>query len=79
MNETIHADATWDAGDLGCGPLLLELRGRLRAMPRGVIRVISLDLGAPEDLPAWCRVTGNTLLRHDAKEHAYWIRSREVW
>lgn len=75
----IVADCVWDAGDMGCGELLIALRGRLRTMPRGVIKVISLDLGAPEDLPAWCRLTGNALLRHDRHERAFWIRSRDTW
>ena len=52
MIEPPHADAEWNAGDLGCGTLVLDLRKRLRAMPGGVIKVIALDLGAPLDLPA---------------------------
>jgi tRNA 2-thiouridine synthesizing protein A len=56
--------ATWDAGDLGCGDLVLELRTRLRAMaPGATLELIAHDLGAPEDLPAWCGLTGHRLLR----------------
>lgn len=75
----IVADAEWDAGDLGCGPLVLELRLKLKAMPGKVMRVIALDPGAPEDIPAWCRVTKNPLLHHDPQAKTYWIRSRENW
>lgn len=74
MTETEYE--VWDAGDLGCGHLLIALRNRLRAMPGGVLKLIALDPGAPEDLPAWCRLTGNELLQHDAAAHAFWIRSR---
>jgi hypothetical protein len=35
MSEEIAYDAEWDAGDLGCGDLVLELRGRLRALEPG--------------------------------------------
>ena len=56
------ADAEWDAGDMACGDLVWELRARLRRMaPGAVLRVIARDPGAPEDLPAWCRMTGHHL------------------
>ena len=52
-------DAEWDAGDLACGDLVLQLRGRMEPMrPGQVLRLVALDSGAPEDLPAWCRLTG---------------------
>ena len=79
MAMTVDADAEWNAGELGCGELVLDLRNRLRAMPGGVIRVIALDPGAPKDLPAWCRLTRNELLRHDPNSKSYWIRSRMDW
>jgi len=79
MIEPLHADAEWNAGDLGCGTLVLDLRKRLRAMPGGVIKVIALDLGAPLDLPAWCRLTQNELLHHDPDTKSFWIRSRMDW
>jgi tRNA 2-thiouridine synthesizing protein A len=56
----------WDAGDMGCGDLVLALRLRLRDLqPRGAIRVVARDPAAPEDLPAWCRLTGHRLLAAD--------------
>lgn len=70
-----NADATWDAGDLGCGDLVLELRERLRALPGGaVLRLLALDPGAPEDIPAWCGLTGHVLLT--ARHPVYWIRRK---
>ncbi len=75
----LQADADWNAGELGCGELVLDLRKRLRTMPGRVLRVIALDLGAPEDLPAWCRLTRNELLGHDPATHSFWIRSRPDW
>jgi tRNA 2-thiouridine synthesizing protein A len=79
MTAPIRADAEWDAGDLGCGQLVLDLRNRLKAMPGDVLKVIALDPGASEDLPAWCRLTRNELLHHDAAEKSFWIRSRLDW
>ncbi|VCU68648.1 Sulfurtransferase TusA [Pigmentiphaga humi] len=70
---------TWDAGDMGCGALVSRLRRRLRAMPGQVLYMVTRDAGAPEDIPAWCRMTRNELLRYDAQAHGFWIRSRLDW
>jgi tRNA 2-thiouridine synthesizing protein A len=70
-----HVDREWDAGDLGCGELVIHLRFRLKAMQPGeVIRVHATDAGAPQDLPAWCRMTGEALIHHDTAQHLYFIR-----
>jgi len=79
VSEPFVADVEWDAGDLGCGPLLLELRNRLRTMPGQVFKLISVDPGSPEDLPVWCRLSRNELLHHDPTTKSYWIRSRLDW
>ncbi|MGQ0613759.1 MAG: sulfurtransferase TusA family protein [Planctomycetaceae bacterium] len=69
-------EARWDAGDMGCGDLVLELRQRLARLQAGaVLRVTATDPGAPEDLPAWCNLTGNPLVR--AQHPDYWIRRKE--
>lgn len=78
MNEPV-ADVEWDAGDLGCGALLLDLRNRLRAMPGRVLKLVSVDPGSPEDLPVWCRLSHNELLHHDPETKSFWIRSRLEW
>ena len=68
--------AVWDAGDIGCGELLLSLRGRLLALPPGArIEVIARDPGAPEEMPAWCRLTGHRLLH--AEHPRYTIQRKE--
>ena len=76
MNDTDHADVVWDAADLACGVLLLALRGRMESMrPGQVLRLITQDVGAPEDLPAWCRLTGHTLI--SAEPPVYLIRRKK--
>ena len=69
------ADETWDAGDMGCGDLVLELRLRLASLPAGALLDLrATDPGAPTDLPAWCTMTGHGLV---AAEHPnYRIRRR---
>lgn len=73
---TPQADDEWDAGALGCGELVMGLRQRLMAMqPRGILKLTATDAGMPEDLPAWCRLTGHTLVL--SKHPEYWIQRRE--
>ena len=58
-----YAQETWDAGDMSCGDLVLELRRRVgdRA-PGEILRVRATDPATPLDIPAWCRLTGNALM-----------------
>jgi tRNA 2-thiouridine synthesizing protein A len=72
----VIADTTWDAGDLGCGELVLQLRFRIEQLePGALLRLVALDPGARADLPAWCRLTGHALV---AAEHpVYHIRRKE--
>ena len=75
-SHEIAAVEEWDAGDLGCGELVLELRARMRRLrPGEVLRLVALDPGAPADLPAWCRMTGHTLVSH--AHPVYHIRRKE--
>ena len=67
-------DDSWDAGPLGCGELVLELRTRLAAMPGRTLKLLAADLGAAEDIPAYCRMTRHELLH--AQPPAFWIRAR---
>jgi tRNA 2-thiouridine synthesizing protein A len=55
--------AEWDAGDMGCGELVIELRSRLDGLrPGQIMKLIARDPGAPADIPAWCRMTENPLV-----------------
>jgi tRNA 2-thiouridine synthesizing protein A len=66
----------WDAGEMGCGELLIELAGRMKALAPGqVLELRALDPGAVEDIPAWCGLTGHSLL--SARHPIYEIRRRK--
>jgi tRNA 2-thiouridine synthesizing protein A len=68
-------DAEWDAGDMGCGELVLELRMRLKALQPGqLFKLTARDPGAIEDLPAWCRMTGQRLV---AAAHPIYLIARK--
>ena len=70
-----HYHAEWDAGDLGCGELILGLKLHIRQLQHGqVLRLTARDSGARADIPAWCRMTGNLLLRADPDAQLYFIQ-----
>ncbi|MGQ0613584.1 MAG: sulfurtransferase TusA family protein [Planctomycetaceae bacterium] len=58
------ADAVCDGGDLDCGSgLLLIIRKAMEPLEGGgVLEVRSRELSVREDLPAWCRMVGHTIL-----------------
>lgn len=70
------SDTEWDAGDLGCGDLVLELRARMEPLAPGrILKLTARDPGAPADIPAWCRMTGHALV---SEQHPiYLIRRKE--
>ena len=66
----------WDAGEMGCGELLIELAFRMKKLSPGqVFELQALDPGAVEDIPSWCRLTGHALV--SAEHPIYFIRRRQ--
>jgi tRNA 2-thiouridine synthesizing protein A len=75
MKDSDSTDEEWDAGSMGCGELVLQLSRKLKAMEAGqTLKVTALDSGAPEDLPAWCNLTGHILLK--SAHPQYWIQKK---
>ena len=69
-------DALLDVGDTLCGELALMLRAELRKLQPGqVLEVVARDPAAPQDIPAWCELTGHELVR--AEPPRFWIRRRD--
>jgi 5-methyltetrahydropteroyltriglutamate--homocysteine methyltransferase len=58
------ADVSFDGGDLDCGGgLLLLIRRHIDPLSRGaLLEIRSRDASVEQDLPAWCRLTGNELV-----------------
>ena len=54
----------FDGGDLDCGSgLLLQIRRRIDPLAVGqLLEIRSTEPSVAEDLPAWCRMTGNDLV-----------------
>jgi len=61
--HTLNSDVSFDGGDLDCGNgLLLLIRKHIDPLARGgLLEVRSTEISVDEDLPAWCRMTGNEL------------------
>ena len=76
--QEFPVSAVCDGGDQGCGGglLLLMLQAMKRLEPGAVLEVRSTDPGVREDLPAWCRMTGNELLAEQEGEqrNRYFLR-----
>ena len=66
-------DAICDGGDLDCGSgLLLIIRNAMAPLDAGgVLEVRSREISVREDLPAWCRMVGHTLLGTQDGEGGY--------
>lgn len=54
---------TVDAVGLACGDLIMKVFNEIKRIKAGeILHVIAYDLGAIEDLPAWCRMQKHELL-----------------
>ncbi len=63
--ESPAPTASFDALGQSCIDLLLPMSKMVRALAPGqVLRILSDDVAAREDLRSWCRMTGNELLDH---------------
>lgn len=68
MNDALQhsyiSDFSFDGGDLDCGNgLLLLIRKHIDPLDRGgLLQILSTEISVKEDLPAWCRMTGNELV-----------------
>lgn len=76
-----HApDASFEGGNLDCGNgLLLLIRKHLGPLQPGqLLEVRSLEVSVEEDLPAWCRLTGNALVSwtRQGPQRSFLIRKR---
>jgi len=70
-----HYEDVFDAFELGCGQLLLDLKLFMRTVAPGTaILLATRDAGSPVEVPAWCRLTGNRLV---ASAHPFYLIERK--
>jgi len=73
----MKADATLDCIGLYCPMPIYQTAKKLKELKAGqVLEVLADDEGIKEDMPAWCRTTGNELLgiEEEAGEYKVYIR-----
>jgi tRNA 2-thiouridine synthesizing protein A len=70
------ADAFYDAGNKGCGDGPLDDIAMLirRMTPGQTVEIRATEPSVAVDLPAWCRLTGHTLVQHD--DDRYLVRRK---
>lgn len=75
--HTRSPDVSFDGGDLDCGNgLLLLIRRHIDPMERGgLLEIRSTEASVDEDLPAWCRLTGNELVSwtRDGRQRSFLV------
>jgi len=68
-------DDVFDALELGCGQMLLDLNLFFRPFAAGSkILLATRDVGSKLEIPAWCRLTGNRLVE---AAHPYYLIERK--
>ncbi len=74
MNQVLpewEFDDEFDGGEETCGRVIVNLHLYTRDLDQDtLLLVISKDPGAPVELPAWCRMTKNQLVK---TKHPYYL------
>lgn len=59
----MNKDVTLDVQGLLCPLPIVQLAKKVKELKSGqVLELIADDIGAKEDVPAWCKRTGNELI-----------------
>lgn len=75
----MKADAILDTLGLYCPMPIVKTAERIKDFKIGqVLEVISDDEGIKEDMPAWCKRTGNEFLRIEEGEGEYRVYVRKL-
>ncbi len=76
--EAILADFTLDTFGLICPMPIVKTSQKLKELKAGqVLLVLSDDEGIKQDMPAWCRTTGNKFLGLIEEEGEYRVYVRK--
>jgi tRNA 2-thiouridine synthesizing protein A len=70
----MNADAKVDCFGLLCPMPIIQTAKKIKEMKLGeVLEVISTDEGIKQDMPAWCKMTGQEYLGLEEKDGAYHV------
>jgi tRNA 2-thiouridine synthesizing protein A len=74
---SLQKDATLDAKGLMCPMPIVQLAKKMKELKSGqILELLADDVGAKEDVPAWCSRTGNQLVgtEEEGKIFKFYIR-----
>lgn len=75
----MEADVTLDTFGLLCPMPIIKTAQKMKELKVGeVLEVLATDLAIREDMPAWCRATGNEYLGLEEKEGEYRVYVRKL-
>ncbi len=80
LDSPLQADATTDIIYMMCPMHLLTIEEQVREIKAGQVLSILTDYdGALDDIPAWCRKTGNEFLGiyEDTDHYKFYIRKKK--
>ncbi|HTP07400.1 MAG TPA: sulfurtransferase TusA family protein [Anaerolineae bacterium] len=75
----MNAEVLLDAGESGCGELVMLIAARIKTLaPGAILEVHAYDLAAAVDIAAWCRMTQHPLLAQqlNSQPQRFWIQKR---
>jgi len=74
----MEADVTLDTFGLLCPMPIIKTAQKMKELKVGeVLEVLATDPGIREDMPAWCRATGNEYLGLEEREGEYRVYVRK--
>ena len=74
----MKADATLDCIGLYCPMPIAHTANKLKELEKGqVLEILADDEGIKEDMPAWCKITGNELLSVEEEGEQYRLYVRK--
>ncbi|MEE9273194.1 MAG: sulfurtransferase TusA family protein [Robiginitomaculum sp.] len=79
MSEEIKADVVLDTTGLNCPLPILKAKKALKAMDDGqILELASTDPGAVKDFEAFCKATGNNLIKHWMDSNVFMFAIKRV-
>jgi len=75
----MNADETLDCFGLLCPMPIIQTAQKIKGMKVGeVLEVVSTDEGIKEDVPAWCRQTGQEYLGFEEEDGIFKVYIRKI-
>lgn len=77
--DNVKADVVLDTFGLLCPMPIVKTAAKIKEMPVGqVLEILSTDEGILEDMPAWCRATGNEYIGAEGADGEFKVYIRRL-